>query len=207
MGHAGTTSTCWRCKALHVNPVTWLDRRPCIAGRRGLRRGSTGDAGWRLSGRTDRPLIATKIPQNCFTDRSREAQGLQNQLHRNRIVRPLSAPDIFRTLKGIAERSLLCVMGALTLSLLTKSDWKSSRSAIAGLWPSPVARAFFGHAATVPSIENVEDRSDTSRTHPLIDLYHLPDLTSLSNQTWCHFLTWTLVLLIADTNEQYWFIY
>ena len=89
-----------------------LDCRPCIAGHRGLHRGSTGDAGWRLSGRTDHPWIATKIPQNCFTDRSREVQGLQNQLHRNRIVRPLSVPDILERSK-VAERSLLCVMGTL----------------------------------------------------------------------------------------------
>ena len=85
-----------------------LHCRPCIAGRRGLHRGSTRDAGWRLSGRTDRPRIATKIPPNCFTDRSTEAQGLQNQLHRIRIVRPLSVPDIFRTLKGSRKVAALC---------------------------------------------------------------------------------------------------
>ena len=32
-------------------------------------------------------------------------------------------------------------------------------------------------------------------------------VTSLSNQTWCHFLTWTLVLLFALTSKQYCRIY
>ena len=101
-----------------------LDCRPCIAGCRGLHRGSTGDAGWRLSGRTDRPRTATKIPQNCFTDRSREAQGLQNQLHRNRIVRPLSVPDIFRTLKGSRKVAALCNGGYyIILQTVSRVQW------------------------------------------------------------------------------------
>ena len=33
---------------------------------------------------------------------------MQNELHRNRIVRPLSVPDIFKTLKGSRKVASLC---------------------------------------------------------------------------------------------------
>ena len=75
----------------------------------------------------------------------------------------------------------------------------SYRSAAESSHPS------FPPSATVPSIENVEDRFGISQMHPLTNSYDPP--RHPSSQTWCHFLTWTLVLLITVRNEQYWCIY
>ena len=61
------------------------------------------------------------------------------------------------------------------------------------------SRPSFPPSATVLSIENVEDPFNFSWKHPLIHMIHP---ASLSSQTWCHFITWTLVLLIAVTKEQ-----
>ena len=55
----------------------------------------------------------------------------------------------------------------------------------------------FPSSATVPPVQTVQDWFVMWWPCPLIDSYD--HLASISSQTWCHFLSWTLVLLTAVT--------
>ena len=82
--------------------------------------------------------------------------------------------------------------------------WQTRRGLAAGLWLSLVTQAPSLSQLGVPCNENAEDTFNICQTH--FSSIYMTHLESLSSQTWCHFLSWTFVL-ITVTNEQYWCIY